>query len=437
MKRHRWTVLALLLGLFVAAGAAACGGDDEESENATTGNAAENVSGSVVLLADWTGPEGESFKAVIEGFKKAYPNVNARYRPSTNLGQDLSTAVEGGNPPDLAAIPSPGIMADYQKRGVLKPLTFAKSDIEQNYSTDWQDLGKINGTYYGVFFKGANKSTVWYSKKALSDAGVEPPTSFDDLITAMGTIKASGLPPMAIGGSEGWTLTDLFENIYARSAGPDMYRKLAAHEIKWTDPSVTKALTEMGKILDGKNLLGGTAATLQLSFDESCAKVLNVPAQAALNFEGDFVPGVVAGKTNAKAGTDYDFFEFPKVGSSEDLVVSGGNVVIMFKDTPASQALVKYLASPEAGEIWAKRGGFTSPNKNVSADTYASEIDKRAREPVASGGTVVFDLSDQAPGAFGSGDEFTIMQGFLKNPSDVQGTAKKLEDAAAKAYKTA
>ena len=46
-------------------------------------------------------------------------------------------------------------------------------------------------------------------------------------------------------------------------------------------------------------------------------------------------------------------------------------------------------------------------------------------------------MSDQAPGAFGSGAEWTIMQGFLKDPSDVEGTAKKLEDAAAKAYKTA
>ena len=68
-------------------------------------------------------------------------------------------------------------------------------------------------------FKGANKSTVWYSKEAFDDAGVEPPKTFDELIEAADTIQASGLPPFALGGSDGWTLTDLFENIYAQSAG--------------------------------------------------------------------------------------------------------------------------------------------------------------------------------------------------------------------------
>jgi len=112
MKRHRWNVLTLLFALLLAVAAVGCGGGDDEGEEGTTGQAGSNVSGSVTILADWTGAEGESFKAVLDGFKQKYPNVNAKYRPSTNLTQDLSTAVEGGNPPPLAAIPAPGIMAD-------------------------------------------------------------------------------------------------------------------------------------------------------------------------------------------------------------------------------------------------------------------------------------------------------------------------------------
>ena len=39
-----------------------------------------------------------------------------------------------------------------------------------------------------------------------------------------------------------------------------------------------------------------------------------------------------------------------------------------------------------------------------------------------------------APGQFGSADEWTLLQGFFKNPDDVDGAAAKLEAAAKKAY---
>jgi alpha-glucoside transport system substrate-binding protein len=432
MKLRRWNVFTLLVGVAVAVAAVGCGGGDNEEEGTTGGQA--NVSGSVTILADWTGPEGQSFNAVLDGFKSKNPNVTVKYRPSTNLTQDLSTAVQGGNPPQLAAIPAPGIMRDYFDQGALKPLEFARSTVSQNYTKDWVDTGVINGKLYGVFFKGANKSTVWYSKKAFSDAGVEPPTTWDDFTKAVDTIKASGLPPFAVGGSEGWTLTDLFENIYARTAGVDKYLQLSRHEIKWTDPSVKDALQRMSEILQSDDLVGGTSGALQLGFADSVTRVLVNPPKAAMITEGDFVPGVAKGQTNAKEGTDFDFFDFPSITTSEKVVVSGGNVVIMFKDSPAARALVQYLATPEAGEIWAKRGGFSSPNKNVGEDVYTSKIAGRAATEL-SDRRLAYDMSDLMPGAFGSGDEWTILQAFLKNPDDVDGTATKLEAAAAKAFK--
>jgi len=70
----------------------------------------------------------------------------------------------------------------------------------------------------------------------------------------------------------------------------------------------------------------------------------------------------------------------------------------------------------------------------VPEDAYPDEITKRVETPVASAENFVFDMSDLAPAQFGSTDEFTILQDFFKNP-DVDATAKKLESAAAKAYK--
>jgi alpha-glucoside transport system substrate-binding protein len=437
MKRAFDVRLAGLLAVLLLAIAAGCGGGDEEGGGGggETSTGGTNVSGSVTILADWTGPEGESFKAVLEGFKTKYPNVDAKYRPSTNIAQDLSTSIEGGNPPDLAAVPNPGLTDDYNSRGALKPLDFMQDAITENFSQDWVDLGTIDGTLYGFFFKGANKSTVWYNVHAFEDAGIEAPATWDDLTQAAETIKASGLPAWSIGAANGWVLTDLFENIYVRSAGVDKYKQLTDHEIPWTDQSVKDALQMMADIFnDTDNIVGGRDGALQTDFPTSVSAVFADPPKGAMIAEGDFVPGVVAGQSPAKPTTDYDFFDFPAVGDSSSVVVGGGNEVIMFKDTPASEALAEYLASPEAGEIWAKRGGFASPNKNVGEDVYTDEITKRTATPVAQAENFVFDMSDLAPAQFGSTDEFTILQDFFKNP-DVDATAKKLEAAAAKAYK--
>ena len=109
-------------------------------------------------------------------------------------------------------------------------------------------------------------------------------------------------------------------------------------------------------------------------------------------------------------------------------------MIVMFKDNPAARALVEYLATAEAAEIWAKRGGFSSPNKNVSEDVYPDEILRTTASALASAETFRFDLSDLTPSAFGGDAMFTILQDFLKNPDTVDQTADKLEAAAKQAY---
>src|SRR5688572_12451876 len=356
MKRHRWQLLALLLTLVLAVMAAGCGGDDDEDgAGATTGEETteEAVSGTVSVMAVWTGPEQASFRAVLDGFEEANPDVTVNYTSAGDqLPTQLSTAVEGGNPPDIAVLPQPGLMRDFAEKDALQPLDFARDDIQTNLGDSAVELGSVDDTLYGFLFKAANKSTVWYNVAAFEDAGVEPPESWEDFLAAADTINASGVPAYSIGGADGWTLTDLFENIYLRQAGPEKYDQLTKHEIKWTDQSVKDALTSMADILgDASNIAGGKSGALQTDFPTSVSNVFKDPPKAAQVIEGDFVPGVVADKTKLEAGTGYDVFPFPAIGDSGNTVVGGGDSLVMFKDTPAGQALVKYLASPEAAEI--------------------------------------------------------------------------------------
>ena len=88
------------------------------------------------------------------------------------------------------------------------------------------------------------------------------------------------MPACSIGGADGWTLTDLFENLYLRMAGPRSTTSSTRHEIPWTDQSVKDTLTEMGKVFgDTDNIAGGTNGALQTDFPTSVTQVVQRSAQ--------------------------------------------------------------------------------------------------------------------------------------------------------------
>jgi ABC-type glycerol-3-phosphate transport system substrate-binding protein len=406
---------------------------------AGAGHTHVGAKGSISIIGVWTGPEQKRFEAVIAGFKKANPDVKVKYTSGgDNTPTILSTAVQGGNPPDLASVAQPGLVKDFQGRGALKPMDFVKSTMKANFAQSWIDLGTIKGHLYGMVFKGANKSTIWYAVPAFKNAGVTAPKTWPELLKAASTLKASGTPAYSIGGADGWTLTDLMENVYLRTAGPAKYDALASHKIKWTDPSVKTALKTMAQILgNSSEIRGGTTGALQTDFPTSVNNVFSKPPKAAMVIEGDFVPGVAT--TKAKPGADYNQFPFPSINGSPPSVVGGGDTVVMFKDNPAARAFVTYLAGAEAGTIAAKfSGGFSSPNKNVPGSAYSDPISRATALALSHAKVFRFDLSDLQPAAFGGTvgqGEFKIFQDFLKKPSNVNGIAASLEQSAAAAYK--
>ncbi|WP_155054084.1 ABC transporter substrate-binding protein [Streptomyces blattellae] len=436
------TVLAGALAL------TACGGDDDNEneqagageETATTVTLPKLDGESLEVAAVWSGAEQDNFNKVLEEFEKR-TGAEVSFVPAQDpIVNFLGSKIAGGQPPDVAMLPQPGAIQQAVDNGWAKPLGVeAKAELAENYSQGWQDIGKVDGEQYGVYYKAANKSLIWYNTQVFENAGVTEPKTWDELLTTAQTVYDSGVTPFSVGGADGWTLTDWFENIYLSQAGPEKYDQLAKHEIKWTDPSVKDALTTLAEVWGKKDYVaGGADGALQTDFPASVTQTFTGGDQpkAGMVYEGDFAQ-VNIGTAGAEVGTDAKAFPFPAVGDTAP-VVSGGDAAVILKDSKAAQALATFLASPDAATIQAKLGGYLSPNKNVDISAYPNTVQQGIAEAlIDSGDDFRFDMSDQAPQAFGGTPgkgEWKALQDFLANPTDIAGTQAQLEADAAAAY---
>lgn len=396
----------------------------------------------VTVAAVWTGAEQKNFLKVAKEFEKR-TGATVTFTPTgDNVSNFLGTRVAGGKPPDVAFLPQVGVLRQFAKSGWLKPLGPSSSrQVKKNFGRRWRELGAYHDRQYGVYFKVTNKSTVWYNTRVLRDqAGVKPPKTWKQFLRISDIVYQSGTPPVSIGAADGWVLTDWFENIYLSQAGPAMYDKLAAHTIPWTHPSVGKALRTLADLFGKKRLLaGGPKGALHTDFPGSVVDTFADPPKAGMVYEADFVTSNIANDTTATVGQDARFFPFPAVGSGKPPVVSGGDVAVKMKRSKGAEALLTFLSAPDSAAVWAQNGGYFSPNTALPLRAYPNAVARGiAGELLKAGDDFRFDMSDQAPAAFGGtkgAGEWKALQDFLKNPEDVAGAQKQLEADAAKAYR--
>jgi alpha-glucoside transport system substrate-binding protein len=392
----------------------------------------------VFVTAVWTDTAQQNFEAVLAEFE-ARTGADVTYTPAGgDIGTVVGTQIEGGSPPDIAILPQPGLLNEFARRGNLQPIEDIAGDlVDANYADVWRELGTVDGELYGVWFKAANKSLVWYNADVFEQAGIEPPTTWDDMIAAAETLDAFGITPFSVGGGSAWTLTDWFENVYLRSAGPENYDRLLTHEIPWTDETVITALETLGQVLGRSEwLAGGVQGTLEANHPTGITQPFLDPPRAAMAYGADFSAGAITNETDAVIGETARFFDFPSIDGSEPAVVGGGDVAVLFTENPAAEALIRFLASPDAAEVWAPRGGYTSPNQGVDASLYTSDVLRNSARSLQNAEVFRFDMSDLQPSAFGGTTGqglFGLMQEFVRNP-DPEAIAAQLEAAADQAY---
>jgi alpha-glucoside transport system substrate-binding protein len=430
-KAHRRMLYPLLAAAVVLV-AASCGG------GGGGGGGVKKGTGTVSVLSLWGGSEQEAFQKVLNAFTQK-TGIKTKYESARDFLPVIRTRLAAGNPPMVAIIPRPGIVTDLAKEGSLKSLDDLGLDpaaINKNYSKAWTDLTTVDGKTYGVVAKANSKSTVWYHPDSFQKLGVQPPATYDDMLAIAKKYEDQGDKPWGLGAKDAWTLTDWFENIYLRQAGPDKYAQLFSGKLDFTDPSVSEALKTMTDTLNNSSVAGGIDGALGTDFVSGIGQVFGKNPKAQMYMEGGFVGGIALSQVNTdlKPDKDIKFFPFPVFKSGEtNPLLGGGDITAAFVANEDVKKLVEYLASPEAGKIWVSTGAIVSPNKGVTADAYPNPLVKAEAEQVKNATVFRFDGSDLLPGSLGD-DWGTVLQTVFKDPSKIDSQLKSFQTQASDAF---
>ncbi len=376
-----------------SAPAATTGGSEAPGGSAVTG-------GSITVTSLWGGSEQESFQKVLDAFK-AKTGIEAKYESvRDNYATALQTRISGGNPPDVAIMPGIGFLRHFAKDGSivkLSDLGIDPASLQANYAPGILDVSTVDGALYGTMVKFNSKSTVWYRPDKLTAAGVEIPKDWDAFTAAIKTLKDKGDKPLGLGAGDSWTLTDWFESIYVRQAGPDAYSKLFSAEGDWTDPTVATAVKTMTDVLTDANVDGGIKAALGRKFLDGMAQVFSANPTADMYYEGGFVGGLAIGANKALKPVDsINWFDFPSINGGNAVTI-GGDVIAPLTKNPGVKEFIQYMTTADAGGVWAGTGAIISPVKGVPDSVYPNDLAKREAAQVANATAVRYDGSDLLP----------------------------------------
>ncbi|WP_328330007.1 ABC transporter substrate-binding protein [Kribbella sp. NBC_00382] len=340
----------------------------------------------VRIAVSWSGQELRAFHSVLDGLGQLdYP---VEVLP---LGDDISTAFgpRSARRPDLVMLPQPGLVPPHQKDLESMPDDLAA----RGRARLWDELLVVDGTTYGLPFKTAHKSAVWYRPSVLRQVGLKPPTQWSEWLYLNRTLSLSGIRPLALAAGDGWVLTDFLENVLLGSS-PSTYRALAtaAHPRPSEQPGVAAALRLLGTMWSAPGALaGGVERSLVQQFPDAIVEVFG-HRRAAMVLASDFAEPVV--RSFAADPDDIGMFTFPPIspGAAAPVVV-GGDVMVLPKPTSDdARDLVRRLAAPAAVEPWIAEGGFLADGVTSG---YSPELTRLALQLVTPGASLQFDLSDR------------------------------------------
>jgi alpha-glucoside transport system substrate-binding protein len=389
----------------------------------------------VTIYSSILSPESDSLKTSWKQFETC-TGVTIQFTGSNDFESQLPVKVAGGNAPDLAVIPQPGLLQTMVKTGkaVEAPAAVA-TNVANNWSAAWKGYATVNGKFYGAPMSANVKSLIWYSPSVFKAKGWTVPTTWADLMTLSQKIADTKETPwcggIGSGTATGWPATDWLEELVLRDSGPDVYDQWISHAVKFDSPQIKSAMTLLDNWMRKPGwVFGGSQTVATTTFQNAGAPLVKgqcAMLQQASFYEAQWVKGT-------KIGPDGDIFAFymPTIaGKFGTPVEGGGEFLTAFSNRPEVQAVQTYLSTSDWASSRVKVAtGWVSANKGVPASLYTDPIDKLSAQFLTDPKvTFRFDASDLMPSAVGSGAEWKQFTAFFGENKSIDAVLKAIDSA--------
>ncbi|CAM3108582.1 ABC transporter substrate-binding protein [Paenibacillus sediminis] len=390
----------------------------------------------VSMFGPFTDVDEQKFNAAIKEFEDK-TGIDIQYEGSKEFEATIAIRVDGGNAPDIADFPQPGLLSTFVKQGkVIDITTFMdKAKLEKNYNKSWLDMANMDGpsgkVMAGVWNRSSVKSLVWYPKKQFDAAGYKVPETWDQMMELTKQIAADGDPAWAIGiesgAATGWPGTDWVEDIMLRTTTPENYDKWVKGELPFTSDEVKNAFKIMSDIWLNKDYVyGGVKSIVTTSFGDAPKVLFDNPPKAWLHRQASFITSFFP--TTAKAGEDYDWFYLPPIDAKYGKpVLVAGDIYSMFNDRPEVRAVMEFFSTGESIKTWVQSGGVIAPMNDADLNWYSTDVDRRMAELVQSATTIRFDGSDLMVGSVGAGTFWKGMTDYVSGTVDLDGALNEIQ----------
>ncbi|MFJ4645451.1 ABC transporter substrate-binding protein [Streptomyces bobili] len=361
---------------------------------------ARGWTGSVTVLANWSGAEKEQFERAMERFEDEY-RIDVVYQGSSALSQVLAADLAAGTQPDVAVLPGPGELMAYAAEGRLEPL----DGLFEAGAYDRVWMPKVAGEdgrerTYWLPVKTGLKSMVWHAGGLAGD-------EID---------RVAGRPDgwclaMESGATSGWPGTDWVEDVLLQQAGPAVYEQWATGAVPWTDARVRKAWQTWGDMV-GAGDRTRVDHLLRDNFAQGC------PRQR-LEHQGSFRDAQwepVAGDFVHSADV------IPGARADSGHWEVSGDLAALLNPTDEARQLIRFLADPDTG-----LPDF-SANRKAAAPDGADDPLKRKISSILRGSErhLCWDASDIMPPALRNAFHQAVLH-FLVAPGRLDGQLRALE----------
>jgi multiple sugar transport system substrate-binding protein len=290
--------------------------------------------------------------------------IEPRNVPSTeNYQQVIRSSLQTDSTTDLVKWWNGYRLQDLARSGGLADLSdqWDKAVDEGWVNPDTKADFSYDGKVYGMpMYK--SYWVIFYNKHVFEDAGIQPPTTWDEFLSNNEKIKAAGVTPLFATQEAGWTSFIWFEEILSKS-DPEFYTKLMNGEAKYTDQPAQDALRTWSDLY-----AKGYFTAPDIAWDNEPAlfqegTVAQVPMGTWRN--GIFV-------TNGMTDEDYGAYLLPVVKDGvQPSVITESGVISVAEKAPNKDAALKAMGdwlNPDVQGAWVNEIKDTSANPTVVTD---------------------------------------------------------------------